>query len=489
MILLLDITCLYYSQPLEKKSLNTTKNINNSELISISVRPRSISWSRSISTSRPFRISSGTTYVPLSNGISSNVFTVQNMTKIKDINYIGTIFIGTPKKRMTVIFDTAMNTSWFSSIECQACDPNTEKYNLSASSTGLDLNEKMNLSKPYLPGFVKGNLSFENFAMNYDEGRSKFYKTEPFGIKMNKMKFVNVINEESYGERISDGVIGLNINNDYYSSLIQILSYLQYINYPTFSFYLLEDKNISRIYFGDITCNYYLKDLFRDNIKYCYIKSNALFWECLPSYGIKLINNNSLLNNTEGMKDTIFKTNCSIIFDSSISYIIIPENDFITILDFINLEHNCTINENGQIICQCLTQNEFDNDKIEIYFDLNNKFEINLKNIIEYKITNNSENIAILDINIGTSFNDSWVLGYGAFKGNLISFSIDDRKISFIQNIKEIIDNEKLYKSEWFNKSNIKAFLIVLIIGLVIFVIIALIFFFAFYEIVCWSRF
>ena len=95
------------------------------------------------------------------------------------------------------------------------------------------------------------------------------------------------------------------------------------------------------------------------------------------------------------------------------------------ILNFINLNHNCSIYEKGEIICLSLDKNEFDSEKIEIYFDNKNKFIIDLNKIIEYNyinIGNSSRYQYFLKIQLGTSFNSSWVLGINAFKGNFINF-------------------------------------------------------------------
>ena len=56
-----NIICLYYSQSLEKKSLNNIKNINSSELISIRSRSRSRSRRRSYRTRKFSGGATGTT--------------------------------------------------------------------------------------------------------------------------------------------------------------------------------------------------------------------------------------------------------------------------------------------------------------------------------------------------------------------------------------------------------------------------------------------
>ena len=361
---------------------------------------------------------------------------------------------------MTVSFDTALNVSWLPYFECENCKLNTERYNPYSSRSEKYLYEIKNISKPYTSGFVEGFVYKETISINY-EGKS-FFGYPLYRLTSDYFKFVSVYNEVNLEERISDGVIGLGINNekDYYYSIIRISNE---INYPSFSFYILENKNIYRLYFGDILCNYYVYNLFENHIQECQVKQDALYWECNPSSGVKLISSNKTYN------DTIFQTNSSVIFDSGISNTIIPSNDFMKIFNFLSLGHNCTIDINGQILCKCLNKDEF--GRMELNFDDYNKFMIFFNDNIEYNINNGFQ--CLFKIKKGI-LNDTWILGESVFKGNLINFSMKDRKISFVQNITQIIQNNKIKKSYWFSKtmSFLKYLLLIIAISVVIIIII-----------------
>ena len=45
-----------------------------------------------------------------------------------------------------------------------------------------------------------------------------------------------------------------------------------------------------------------------------------------------------------------------------------------------------------------------------------------------------------------------WVLGDSSLRGNIINFNLYDRKISFVQNISGIIDDNKMINSKWIQK-------------------------------------
>ena len=264
--------------------------------------------------------------------------------------------------------------------------------------------------------------------------------------------------------------MGLGIYNegDPYNSYIETLYNQKQINSPSFSFYLFGVNNISRLYVGDILNNVYIAKLFKDKKQECIVDSNNLYWECYPFKGIKLINND---------KNKTFYTNSSIIFDTGSSYTLIPKNDFMAIFNFLKLDHNCMINIDNQLVCQCLKKNEF--GKIEIHFDDKNKFVMNLNEMIEYYQNSNYQChfqiiMELYDLN-------TWVLGDSALRKNLINFNMYERKISFIQNISGIIDDNKIAQNKWIYKNGswfytlLFWFIIIVTIGLLVLFILYLI--------------
>ena len=268
--------------------------------------------------------------------------------------------------------------------------------------------------------------------------------------------FLNVKKEENLEGTKSDGVLGLGIKYDVpHMSLIESLYNQKQINNAAFSFYLLGINNISKIFIGDILKNEYIANLFKNKIQQCQVNQDSFNWECISNDGIIISNNNN--------KKEIFYSNYTFIFDSGTSFTIIPQNDFYHIYNFLKLDHNCMLNKNNELLCQCNSKNEF--GKIEINFDKNNVFVLNLEKMID----NIAQNQCHFQI-VSYDEIDFWILGDSALRGKIINFNLNERKISFVQNISGIIDENKIAKSKWIKNST----------NLFFYLFIALIIFYAF---------
>ena len=423
-ILLSLISCSYYSKDLKRKYLNKNNNI--------SCPYKAYLIQENSTKISPMTIENSTSSAP------KRKFTVIELNNRHDVQYYGDIYIGIPKKRLTVIFDTGSNILWVPSSQCDTCRKNSVRYNPFISKTSESINKKKSIS--FAVGFVEGDLYTEAVSLNSQKSFFKPFKEELYAEKFN---ILSVNKEINLTGTSSDGVMGLGIYNegDPYNSFIETLYNQKQINSPSFSFYLFGVNNISRLYVGDILNNVYISKFFKNNKQECIVDSNSLYWECYPFNGIKL-------TNLQGDKTQTFQTNSSIIFDTGSSYTLIPKNDFMTIFNFLNLDHNCFISKDNQLLCQCMSKDEF--GKIEINFDEKNKFVMDLNNMIEFYSNSNYKchfqiNMEIYDLN-------TWVLGDSALRRNLMSFNIYERKINFVQNISGIIDDNKIAQSKWVNK-------------------------------------
>ena len=415
------IFCSYYSKNIERKTLQNNKN--NTDIAQ-----------------------------PLDNETISK-FTVVKLSNYKDVQYIGDIFIGTPPSQLSVIFDTGSNILWVPSYDCINCLKKTNRYNPNLSSTSRETN--MTKSVNYAIGFVEGNLCYDTVSL---------YRNKNF--KVNDLLFLNVNNEQNLTGTVGDGVFGLGIYNEDNPqiSFIESLYNQKQINEPAFSFYLMGINNISKLYIGDILKNEYILNLFKNKVNQCFVDINALYWECNANEGIKISNKNN-------SKEKIFYTNASFIFDTGSSYTMIPKNDFDIIFNFLNLEHNCILNKYNELLCQCNDEKDF--GKIEIMFDKENQFVMNLEKMINIINGNYKCHFQIVKEYYDLSF---WVLGDSALRGNLISFNLYERKIGFIQNISGIIDEKNISKSKWIKKGT--NLFLYLIIGAISFIFVcALIYF------------
>ena len=448
------ISCSYYSKSIERKHLNHSKQCN------FCSNKTNLIQEKSSETTNNSKDNS-----TLSK-LETEKFAVLKLTNRHDVQYYGDIYIGIPKKRFTVIFDTGSNILWVPSSQCDTCRMNSIRYNPLTSKTSEKINKIKNIS--FAVGFVEGDLYSDTVSLNSHESLLKSFNSD---LSVEKFKFLSVNKELNLTGTISDGVMGLGVYNegDPYNSFIESLYTQKQINSPSFTFYILGVNNISRLYIGDILNNVYISKIIKNNIQECLVDSNALYWECQTYNGIKIINQNF-------DKNEIFQTNSSIIFDTGSSYTLIPENDFMKIFNFLKLEHDCIIGQDNQLLCKCLNKDEF--GKIEINFNENNKYVINMNDMIEFYKYSNYQ--CQFQITMETYDLNTWVLGDSALRSSLISFNMYEKKISFVQNISGIIDDNKIARSKWNKSGNwfysfIFWLIILVTIGLIILFILYLI--------------
>ena len=319
-----NISCHYYSKKIGRTQLQ--KCLNNTQLNKINL----IQENSSGKNQGNLTLSSS----------DESKFSVLELNNRHDVQYYGDIHIGLPKKRFTVIFDTGSNILWVPSYQCDTCRQNSIRYNPLISKTAENINKKQSIS--FAVGFVEGDLYTDTVSLNSQKTFLKSFNKEVFAEKYN---FLSVKNEANLTGTYSDGVMGLGIYNegDPSNSFIETLYNQKQINAPSFSFYLFGVNNISRLYIGDILNNVYISKIFQNSKQECLVDSNDLYWQCHSNHGITLINKNN-------DKKKMFYSNSSFIFDTGSSYTLIPKNDFMVLLGFLKLEHNCIISTDNQLL-------------------------------------------------------------------------------------------------------------------------------------------
>ena len=388
-------------------------------------------------------------------------FTVVNLSNRNDVQYIGQIYVGTLYKTMSVIFDTGSNVLWLPSINCKTCRHESLKYNPRDSKSSKNLNKEQNIS--FAIGFVRGYLYEDTVSLNSNKNIFKYNKE----LSVDSFRILTIIEEANLTGTISDGVMGLGINNEGNSknSFIQSLYEQNKITSPTFSFYLLSINNISRLYIGDILYNEYIYALFKNNIQNCYVPGSQYYWSCNVGNGVSTYDKNKQNKKT-------FYSNSSFIFDSGSSYTFIPENELKIIIKNLNMSEKCIFNKELQLVCKCKNEKEF--GFIEIEFDENNKYVLNLEKMINYKVGNNYP--CQFQIQVNNYEEGIWILGDSSLRGSIISFDINDRKISFIQNISGVIDDSKMANSKTITQSWLFSTQFWIILAIIILVVAFLIF-------------
>ena len=407
------------------------------------------------------------------------VFTMIKLYNFKDVQYSGDIYVGTPYTKYSVIYDTGSNLFWLPSVNCTLkCRNDTKRYNPNLSSSSKNLHIKKNIS--YAKGYIKGRLYKDKVALNKKSSLSFLYNRE---LSVDDFKILAAYKEKYLYRTIFDGIVGLGINDegDIYNSLIRLLYYQNKISSPSFSFYLLSNKentqnNISRLYIGDILENEYINNLFKNNTKYCYLPKNSEYWQCeAQTIKFELKDYNSS-NNTNG-KSKIINSKSGVIFDTGTSYTIIPKKDSAYIMEYFNttLKKKCFITKFHQIICQCNSPKEF--GSIKLHFDEENYYEIKFEDLINYNESYRLKchfEMLVDKIDFGI-----WVIGDSSLSSSLVTFNMNEKKISFVQNINKLIDDNKIAKSILINQSWMSSSMVWIIsFGVILVVIVGIIYIF-----------
>ena len=377
--------------------------------------------------------------------IKNPYFSSINLSNFFNIQYFGSIYLGSTNQKLSIIFDTGSNILWVPLYNCTSCRNYTKKYNPLNSSTSKSLSIKKNIT--YAIGYVNGNLYEDSISINSNPKKEFLYNQK---MQADNFIFLAIHEEKNLSGTIADGVMGLGINDEgnYRNSFIETLFNQNKIKSPSFSFYLTHSKDQSRIYIGDILENNYMKNFFKNKkFNKCDVPLLSNYWLCNIQKGIQMYD-------PLGKNDYNFISNSDLIFDTGTSYIIIPRNDFLHIITHFNrkIPDKCKINQNYQLICKCNSEYEF--GSFSIYLGFGNFFNISFSDIIDY----NSKNTFQCHFQIMVDVFDikTWILGDSALRSTLISFNIEEREIKFIQNVNRMFnqDNLAVSASDYIEKLN-----------------------------------
>jgi len=390
-----------------------------------------------------------------------------------NMQYYANILVGAEKQEFSVIIDTGSNILWLPSSNCTLCRNYTHKYNELQSTTGKLLNKTLNIT--YGKGFVEGDLFSD-----------EIYISDNFGVK--NMYFLSVDKELQLDGTISDGLLGMGIysENTKNFSFIYNLFTQNIINKPAFTFYLTDSSFSNRLYIGDIKENTQLAD-FWAQAQSCQVNNSSeifsKYWACdvmsistsnatfeksnldfLEDSKGKSDNNYRLLMNENNVNENIsssnsamtqdiynlngnstnfnFRTTSKAIFDTGSSLVFIPPNDFLNLIPYFSakaLDGMCTLSYSFQIHCKCKTPTDFGS----IYLNFaKGRFIIDFESIIDYMPSSEYQCRfqMILDL-----FNfDTWILGDSVLRYSFITFDMQSREISFLQNSGIITDSNIL---------------------------------------------
>lgn len=235
----------------------------------------------------------------------------ESITNYQDLQYYGTISIGTPPQNFTVLFDTGSSNLWVPSVNCYNCEALTS-YSSNKSSTYIRNGSAFAIQ--YGKGQVSGI-----FDMDYVSVSGILIKNQIFAEATYEPG--NVFQNFNF-----DGIFGLGFQSisvggvqpPFFSMIMQGL-----IDQPVFSVWLNRDQNGKtggEIIFGGSDPSKY-----QGNIAYIPV-SQAGYWQFK-------MDGASIGNSTR-----LCKGGCQAIADTGTSLIVGPSADISTIFSALNVD-------------------------------------------------------------------------------------------------------------------------------------------------------
>ncbi|XP_071569196.1 lysosomal aspartic protease-like isoform X3 [Temnothorax nylanderi] len=183
--------------------------------------------SKKFSTEAMIRLRSGTANVSLIN--------------YKNLEYYGTIEIGTPPQTFKVLFDTGASDLWIPSKDCNVSEPacwKHNKYDNTQSTTYVSEGVIFDVSYP--DGRVYGNLSNDDVIVA--------------GLKVTRQSFGEVFGFTTsfWDDAQCDGVLGMSYPDSsvFYLPVFQNMIDQHVVSQPIFSFYL--NRNPTDVIGGEL---------------------------------------------------------------------------------------------------------------------------------------------------------------------------------------------------------------------------------------------
>uniref|UniRef100_A0A8C3IX49 pepsin A n=1 Tax=Chrysemys picta bellii TaxID=8478 RepID=A0A8C3IX49_CHRPI len=176
----------------------------------------------------------------------SNEFASEPLTNYMDMEYYGTISIGTPPQEFSVLFDTGSSNLWVPSVYCSSTScTNHNKFNPSDSSTYEATNESLSIQ--YGSGSMTGFLAYDTIGGIVDTKQIfGLSETEP-GTAFEYSEF--------------DGILGLAFPSIASSGATPVFDNMMnegLVSQDLFSVYLSSDEQSgSFVMFGGIDSSYY----------------------------------------------------------------------------------------------------------------------------------------------------------------------------------------------------------------------------------------
>ncbi|XP_060117795.1 pepsin A-like [Heteronotia binoei] len=252
----------------------------------------------------------------------ANANAAEPLENYMDIEYIGTIEIGTPPQQFVVLFDTGSSNLWVPSVYCssEACS-NHNRFNPQQSSTYQATSES--LSVTYGTGSMTGFLAYDTVQVGSIEVTNQIFglsETEP-GTFLYYSPF--------------DGILGLaypSISSSGATPVFDNMMSEGLVSQDLFSVYLSsDDQSGSFVMFGGIDSSYY---------------SGSLNWIPLSSESYWQITVDSITMNGQAIACS---GGCQAIVDTGTSMLAGPANGINNLQYYIGASQS----SNGEYMVSC----------------------------------------------------------------------------------------------------------------------------------------
>ncbi|KAM3850939.1 pepsin A-like [Vipera latastei] len=254
-----------------------------------------------------------------------NTFASEPMQNYMDLEYVGTISIGTPPQQFTVIFDTGSSNLWVPSVYCSsgACS-NHDRFNPQQSSTFQATSQSVSIT--YGTGSMTGFLGYDTVQVAGIQVTNQIFglsETEP-GSFLYYAPF--------------DGILGLAFPRLSASGATPVFDNMMsegLVSQDLFSVFLSSDEQGgSFVMFGGIDSSYY---------------TGSLNWVPLSAELYWQITVDSITVNGQSIACS---GGCQAIVDTGTSLLAGPPNGIANIQNFIGGNQD----SNGQVNCNAINQ-------------------------------------------------------------------------------------------------------------------------------------
>ncbi|XP_013109284.2 lysosomal aspartic protease [Stomoxys calcitrans] len=241
-----------------------------------------------------------------------------------NMEYYGTITIGTPPQDFLVLFDSGSSNLWVPSSQCYANNTacqNHNKYDSSASSTYVANGESFSIQ--YGSGSLTGYLSTDTVTVN--------------GLAIESQTFAEAMAEPgtSFVDSSFDGILGMayqsiavdNVVPPFYNMFSQGL-----VDSDVFSFYLTRDgtsTNGGELILGGVDSTLYSGDLTYVDV------SEQGYWQ--------------FEMDSASISGNVVCSSCQAIADTGTSLIVAPEDAYLVLNEIIGGSEN----DDGQFFVDC----------------------------------------------------------------------------------------------------------------------------------------